>query len=135
MFFVSQLGKYLPGSVWPVLAQMEFGRRWGAPRRTMLAANVLLLAMVTATGLVVGCRAAAVVEQRRLREVLVDAAAALFPLLVALHPRTIPAVIDWTLARVGREPLGVRVTGRSMLVATLWGFATWVLMGLHRSWC
>ena len=27
VFFVSQLGKYLPGSVWPVLAQMQFGVR------------------------------------------------------------------------------------------------------------
>ena len=26
MFFVGQLGKYLPGSVWPVVAQMRMGR-------------------------------------------------------------------------------------------------------------
>jgi glycosyltransferase 2 family protein len=27
VFFVSQLGKYVPGAVWPAVAQMEFGRR------------------------------------------------------------------------------------------------------------
>jgi len=48
VFFVTQLGKYIPGSVWPVMAQMELGRRWGAPRRTMLSANILLLALVAA---------------------------------------------------------------------------------------
>jgi hypothetical protein len=41
VFFASQLGKYLPGSVWPVLLQMEAGRARGASRRTMLAGNLL----------------------------------------------------------------------------------------------
>ena len=29
VFFISQLGKYLPGLVWPALVQMEAGPRWG----------------------------------------------------------------------------------------------------------
>jgi len=45
VYFVSQLGKYLPGSVWPVVAQMEFGKKTGMGRRTMLAANALSLAL------------------------------------------------------------------------------------------
>src|SRR5262249_40883947 len=52
VFFISQLGKYLPGLLWPALAQMEAGRRWGARRSTMLAANLLMIAVLTATGLV-----------------------------------------------------------------------------------
>ena len=36
VFFPSQLGKYLPGSVWPVLAQMEFG---GASASTAAACS------------------------------------------------------------------------------------------------
>ena len=31
LFFVTQLGKYLPGAVWPVLAQMRIGREHGDP--------------------------------------------------------------------------------------------------------
>jgi hypothetical protein len=54
VFFVSQLGKYLPGSVWPVVAQMEFGKKTGTGRRTMLAANALSLALSVAVGLIVG---------------------------------------------------------------------------------
>ena len=54
VFFISQLGKYVPGSVWPVVAQMEFGRQWKTPRRTMLTANILMLAVLAATGLITG---------------------------------------------------------------------------------
>lgn len=130
VFFVSQLGKYIPGSVWPVLAQMEFGRRWGAPRRTMFAANVLMLAVVTATGLVTGAALLPWSSSGGFAEywwtLLV-----LVPLVVALHPRTIPGTLDWLLARVGREPLGVRATSRSLRLATAWGLVGWVLMGLH----
>jgi len=53
------------------------------------------------------------------------------PLLLALHPRTIPAVLDWLLRLLGREPLGARASTRSMLGAALWSFAVWLVMGLH----
>ncbi|MCA1784223.1 MAG: UPF0104 family protein, partial [Intrasporangiaceae bacterium] len=33
VFFVGQLGKYVPGSIWAVLAQAEMGARLGVPRR------------------------------------------------------------------------------------------------------
>jgi hypothetical protein len=63
VFFVSQLGKYLPGSVWPVVMQMEAGRSRGASRRTMLAANLITVLLSVCVGLVfaglpgcVGCR-------------------------------------------------------------------------------
>ena len=32
VMFVGQLGKYLPGSVWPVLVQMEMGTAYQVPR-------------------------------------------------------------------------------------------------------
>lgn len=130
VFFVSQLGKYVPGSVWPVVAQMQFGRRWQAPRRTMLTANALMLALLTATGLATGAAllpwsAAGGLGQYWWTLLLLP------PLLVLLHPRTIPALLDWLFQRLGREPLHVRASTRSMLVATALGFAVWLVMGLH----
>lgn len=129
-FFVSQLGKYVPGSVWPVLVQMEHGRRWGTPRRTMLAANVMMLALVTATGLVVGVVllpwSSADGLSRYWWTVLL-----LVPLLACLHPRFVPAVLDRALAVVGREPLGARVPARATVSAGAWCVVLWVLMGAH----
>ena len=130
VFFVSQLGKYLPGSVWPVLAQMEFGHRWGAPRRTMLTANIMMLAVLAATGLTAGAAllpwSGGDAFSRYGWTLLL-----LVPLLACLHPRTIPLAVDLVLRVFGREPLGTRVAGRSMLVALGWGFVVWVVMGLH----
>ena len=43
VFFVGQLGKYIPGAVWPVLAQMEMGRDLGVPRPRSAAAFFLMM--------------------------------------------------------------------------------------------
>lgn len=39
VYFVGQLGKYVPGSVWTVLTQMELGRDHNVPRRRSAAAT------------------------------------------------------------------------------------------------
>ena len=40
VLFIGQLGKYLPGSVWPVLAQMELASDHKVPRARTAAASV-----------------------------------------------------------------------------------------------
>jgi glycosyltransferase 2 family protein len=49
--FVSQLGKYIPGSVWPIVAITEMGRRYGIARRSAATVGVLALlySLVVAT--------------------------------------------------------------------------------------
>ena len=47
LFFVTQLGKYLPGAVWPVVAQMRMGRELGVPRQRMGLAFLLTLGLST----------------------------------------------------------------------------------------
>lgn len=130
VFFVSQLGKYVPGSVWPVVAQMEFGRQWSTPRRTMLTANILMLSLLSATGLITGAALLPWSTEDGLGRYWWTLLL-LPPLLVSLHPRTIPAVLDRLFRLVGREPLHARVSTRSMLEATFWSFAVWLVMGLH----
>jgi len=55
VFFTSQLGKYLPGSMWPLVMQMEAGRARGASRRTMIAGNLLTIVLSCCVGLLVAC--------------------------------------------------------------------------------
>ena len=130
VFFVSQIGKYVPGAVWPVVAQMEFGRQWSTPRRTMLTANILMLSVLSATGLITGAALLPWSTDGGLGRYWWTLLL-LPPLLLSLHPRTIPAVLDWLFRLLGREPLHARASGRSMLEATLWSFAVWLVMGLH----
>ena len=54
VFFVGQLGKYVPGSVWSVAAQAQLGRRHGVPARTSVTASAVFLLVHTATGLLLG---------------------------------------------------------------------------------
>jgi len=130
VFFVGQLGKYLPGSVWPVVAQMEFGKKTGIGRRTMLAANALTLALGLAVGLIVGAALLPLTSTSALRTF--GWFFLFLPLLLALlHPRTIPGLLDWLFTRIGRPPLGQRLTWSAMWRAAAWALLSWVMLGLH----
>src|SRR4051812_15047154 len=49
VFFLGQLGKYLPGSVWPVVAQMELARDLQVPRRRTATTVLLFMLMNVVT--------------------------------------------------------------------------------------
>ncbi|HET6966525.1 MAG TPA: lysylphosphatidylglycerol synthase domain-containing protein [Acidimicrobiales bacterium] len=130
VFFVSQLGKYLPGSVWPALMQMEEGRAHGASRRTMLGANVITVALGCAMGLIVACVLLPLYDLEVLRSywwVLL----ALPVLLVLLHPRTLPALLDRAFRLLRRPPLGERLDLRREVLASSWMLTSWILLGLE----
>ncbi|HZA81594.1 MAG TPA: UPF0104 family protein, partial [Actinomycetes bacterium] len=54
VFFLGQLGKYLPGSVWAVVAQVELGRGYRVPRRVSGAAVLIYMLVVLISGLLLG---------------------------------------------------------------------------------
>ena len=55
IYAVGQVGKYLPGAVWPVLTQTELGRRHGASRMRMASGALLALGISVCACLVLGC--------------------------------------------------------------------------------
>jgi hypothetical protein len=130
VFYVSQLGKYVPGSVWPVLAQVQLGARWGAPRRVMLGANILLLVVVTATGILMGGLLLPWSSPDGLRRYWW--LLALLPaLLVLLHPRAVIDSINRMLGWVGRERLDARLSTGGLTRALIWAVVAWILLGCH----
>lgn len=130
VFYTTQLGKYVPGSVWPVLAQVQLGTHLGVPRRLMLGASILLLTMVTATGTMVGALLLPWSSPDGIRRywwLLL-----LLPvLLLMLHPR----VVAWLLHRVPRfariEALETQVSAKSLVRAGLWAVLGWTVLGTH----
>ena len=124
VFFVGQLGKYIPGAVWPVLAQMEMGRDLGVPRPRSAAAFFLTMPIQLATGLLVTL---VTLGWDRFGWLLL-----LVPvLLVLLEPKVINGLIGFGLRRLKREPLEHPLTRRGMLTAFGWALAGWVCYGLH----
>jgi glycosyltransferase 2 family protein len=130
VFYVSQLGKYVPGSVWPVLAQIQLGDRWGAPRRVMLGANMLLLVVVTTTGILVGGLLLPWSSPDGLRRYW-WLLALLPPLVALLHPRAVMAAINWLLGVLGREPLDAQVSPSGLARALMWAILAWGALGIH----
>ena len=72
IMFIGQLGKYVPGSIWPVLAQSELGADRGIPRSRSALSVLLCYAVMTVLGSG-SCRDHAAVRERRIgRPVLLD---------------------------------------------------------------
>ena len=129
LYFLTQIGKYLPGSVWPVVAQMDLGREQGISAAVSGVAAVLNLVVGVGTGVVVG-----------LVSLLVSGRATgaywwlvfTLPLLLALlHPRVIRTTVN-SILRLARRPVrDVRLAGRHLSEAAAWSLAMWLLFGLH----
>ena len=130
LFFLSQLGKYLPGSVWPVLAQMRMGRELGIPRQRMGVAFLLTLGLSVLVGLLVGLVALPALLRAEGRGVLLGLL--VLPVLLSL---LVPAVLNGLLSRglrlLRRPPLPTPLAGRDITRAVLWTLAFWVVYGGH----
>jgi hypothetical protein len=128
ILFVGQLGKYLPGSVWPVLAQMELGHAYHVPRHRSASASVLTMLMSLLTGLL----AALVTLPWAAGATPYRWAFAIAPvLLVCLHPRLLNALLGWLLRLARRPALELPLTGRVVAAALAWSLGAWVLYGLQ----
>ncbi|MCY9785590.1 flippase-like domain-containing protein [Nocardiopsis sp. EMB25] len=135
VMFVGQLGKYLPGSVWAFVAQVELGRDWRVPRVRGAAATLLAVGVTVAVSLSVAAVALPLSS--------VGAASrwwwalALAPLLLAaLHPRVVGwgvrlAARPFTRFREVAEAGPLRLPGRAMATAVAWTLAAWVPLGAH----
>jgi uncharacterized membrane protein YbhN (UPF0104 family) len=130
VFFVGQLGKYIPGSLWPVLAQMEMGKDLGVPRPRSAAAFFLTYPIYLVSGLsvaVVTLPAFAGDSVGRFAWVLL-----LLPVLVVgLHPRIVNGVLGFGLRLLKRPPLERPLTRRGVLTSAGWAFAGWAAYGVH----
>ncbi|HST48117.1 lysylphosphatidylglycerol synthase domain-containing protein [Jatrophihabitans sp.] len=129
-YFGGELGKYVPGGVWPVLGRGELAARAGISRTTGYVTTLICYAAM--------CVAAAVVCGVLAPFVALDGAGlswgwlmlALIPLgLGALHPAVLGRLLvlgaKLTRGRVQLEPR----PWRTMLGLTGWSIATWLLVG------
>jgi hypothetical protein len=130
LYFVGQLGKYLPGTVWVFVSIMTLGRELRIMRKTSLATTMVAFVMSIATAL---CTAAvllpfgAAASVRRLWFL-----GLLLPvLLVGLHPRVFGPALDRVLRLARRQPMPARLTGTGTLRAAGWQFLSWAVFGLH----
>jgi glycosyltransferase 2 family protein len=130
VFFLGQLGKYLPGSLWPLLAQMELGRDYKVPRRSSGAAVAIFLLLILGTGLLVAAIALPLLGGDALLRywwvLLVLPVAA-----VLLHPPVLNRLLALGLRLARREPMPTPLSLPGVLRAVGWGLVSWLLYGIH----
>lgn len=130
VFFLGQLGKYVPGSVWPVLAQMELGRRHGVPRNRSATVGLVAVALSLVAGLLVSVVTLPFTSAQALSTYWYAFLAV--PLLgLGLLPAVANRILDRLLALACRGGLERPLTGRGMLLALGWSVFVWLMFGLH----
>jgi uncharacterized membrane protein YbhN (UPF0104 family) len=125
---VGQLGKYVPGSVWPVLAQMEIASAHKVPRTRTGLASVLSMLTALLTGLIV----TAIVLPFSSGSTPYEWTLIVAPfLLVCLYPK----ILNWGFAKLlklaRRPPLEQPLGARALGICLGWSFASWLCYGLQ----
>lgn len=130
IFGLSQVGKYMPGGVWNIVAAAELGTDHDIPRRRSVAAMAVTVLISIVSGSALGAMAFALAPAGALSGwSYVAWAAPVF--LVLLLPPVLNRCIDMAFRVLKRPALEQRLSGRGTLAATLWAVLAWVLVGVQ----
>jgi hypothetical protein len=129
VMFIGQLSKYVPGSVWPLLAQAELAADRGVPRTRTAVSVLLSSAVMVWTGGLVAAVTLPFASTASTGDYLWIMLAAPVALVLLWPP-----VLNWSLRlllRLLRRPsLYQPVTLRGLAVSTGWAMAGWTVNGL-----
>ena len=130
VFFLGQLGKYVPGSVFAVAAQMELGRDQGLSRSRVGTASLLFMGVLVAAGLLAAVVALPLTSPDALDDygwVLL-----LLPLgLLLLAPPVLTRLVATALRVLRRDPLERPLSWGGTAQALGWALAMWAAYGVH----
>jgi hypothetical protein len=130
IYLIGLLAKYLPGSVWAYVMQMELGRKAGLPRSRAFLASIVVTGIGTTVALVFGLLGLPALLS--VGGAAVWAVAALVPFaLVCTHPKVLTWLVQKFLRLVRRPPLETNITWRGVGAVAAWCAFTWVAYGLH----
>lgn len=125
IFFPSQVGKYLPGSVWPFLAQMRLARRHGIAASAALLAGSVFLVMHAVTSVPVASMV--LFAQPSFAGKLAIAGVCAAAGFVLLHPKILGIAVRKLAARSGGE---VRPLRWAQVIRPLaWMVPAWACYG------
>jgi uncharacterized membrane protein YbhN (UPF0104 family) len=130
VFFLSQLGKYIPGSVWPVLAQVELAKERGISRARSATAALVAMLVGVVTSSVLGATLVIASQGDAFRRYWWLLAVSLVG-LATLYPPVLRRLMALAARLLRRPTFDVPVSGRHLAVADLWSVVMWVLFGVQ----
>ncbi|WP_068403120.1 lysylphosphatidylglycerol synthase domain-containing protein [Kribbia dieselivorans] len=130
IFFVGQLGKYVPGSVWSVVVQTEMGAAAKIPRRTSAIAGLLTIVLSAIAGLAVGIPAfPALLGTGGVSSGVWMGIAVVPLLLILLYPPVLNRVIRLVFTVAKREAPTHDISGKAILITMAWFIFGWIASG------
>lgn len=128
--FMAQIGKYIPGGVWPMAAGSQLGAQVGLAGTTTVVTMTLQLAISLVTGAVVAIGTLLLIPalaERYLWAVLLVLAAG----LVALLPPVMSRLLRILFRLIRRPDLLPALKGKHLGHAIAWSLVGWLLQGLQ----
>ena len=129
IYLIGQLGKYVPGSVWAFVLQMELGRKQGLGRAQVFVASLVSTGITVGASLVVGALALPALgeQQPSLRWLYI-----LLPVVIlAMHPRVVTFLVNLVLRIFRREPLPTPIKAKTMIRSFILGVGMYAFFGIH----
>lgn len=130
IYYIGQLGKYVPGGIWAVVAQSELGsqHRISRARSAVVALGALAVLVVTGTGVAVGVLS--ITSPGSLWSYW-WALPALPVGVCLLTPPVFNRLIRVALKVTGREGATGGIGARALIVSSAWALGMWGLFGAH----
>lgn len=130
VFFLSQLGKYVPGSVWPVVAQMELTKESGVPRARGALGAVISMAIGVVTSTTVAA-ALLILPRPDVRDRYGWMVATVALGSIALVPAVLRRLLGVVVRLTRRGPVDTSVHGPALVRSGAWSLGMWALLGVQ----
>jgi uncharacterized membrane protein YbhN (UPF0104 family) len=127
IWFLSNLGKYVPGNIWSLTAMGVMARERGLSGLAAAGSSVIMQSVTLATGTaIVMVTGATLLGQ----PVLVGVTVLLLVVGVVTAPRYLPRLVVWAGHVTGREFVAPSIPAAGIWTAALASTASWLLYGL-----
>ena len=130
IYLIGLLAKYLPGSVWAFVLQMELGKRANLPRARAFLASIITVGLgITASMAfsVFGLSALAEVGRWAMILLLIIVPVS----IICAHPRVLTFLVEKLLKLLRRNPLDMQITWRGVGSVLIWSAIAAVANGVH----
>lgn len=127
IWFLSNLGKYVPGNIWSLTAMGVMARRRGLSPIAAAGSSVIMQTVSLATGTAI----VMVTGAKLLGQPLLVGASVLVLLAILLTaPRFLPPLAGWIGGLIGRDIAPPSVPAASIWTAAVAGSLSWLLYGV-----
>lgn len=130
IYLIGLLARYIPGSLWAFVLQMELGKRARLPRARVFVASLLVTGLGITAAVLLGATNLPVLFEHG--TVIAVALAILVPLaVICAHPRVLTMLTSRMLTVLRRPPLDAPITWAGVGPVIGWNALGWAFLGAH----